>query len=167
VSPRILASLLLSLALSPWLAAPAVAAKPPAVQKTAKVRLAAAVAEARKWQPDAFLVYVGTDTANPDGTAYSWMFSFGSPKTKDQVSVIVDDGGEVSRLPSFSANTKPLGEFIDSDAAMAAAVKAGMKTRTYGMKMSLKVADRAEWFMSDSDFGYTIDAGTGKLLSKE
>ncbi len=50
---------------------------------------------------------------------------------------------------------------------MTAAVAAGMKTNKFGMKMSLKMSKRAEWFMSDRDFSYTIDAATGKFLKKE
>ena len=79
----------------------------------------------------------------------------------------VDDKGEVSQFPGFTAFRNPLGDFIDSDQAMAAAVATGLKTNTFGMKMSLKSTDHAEWFIPGSDLSFTIDAVTGKLLSKE
>ncbi|MCJ7629152.1 MAG: hypothetical protein MUO50_12290 [Longimicrobiales bacterium] len=136
-------------------------------QPTAKAHLAAAAAAAKKWQADAVLVVVETSTANPDGTAYAWMYLYDSAKAGSQMVAIVNEEGEISTMPSpVTAFSKPLGDFIDSDVAMAAAVAAGMKTNNFGMGMSLKMSDRAEWFMSDMDFGYTIDAVTGKLLEK-
>jgi len=135
---------------------------------TAKTWLAAAAAEARKWQTDALLVVVDTSTAEPDGSAYSWMYLYDSPASKQQAAVMVDEKGDVSIMPSPStAFRKPLGEFVDSPVAMAAAVAAGMKTHGFGMKMSLKMAGRAEWFMSDRDYSYTVDAATGQFLKKE
>lgn len=138
-----------------------------AAQPTVKAQLAAATAEAKKWQPDAVLIAVDTSTANPDGSAYTWGYLFDSPKARDQVMIMVDDKGEVSQFPGFTAFRNPLGDFIDSDQAMAAAVAAGLKTNTFGMKMSLKSTDHAEWFIPGSDLSFTIDAVTGKLLSKE
>lgn len=135
---------------------------------TAKTGLAAATAEARKWQADAILVAVETSTAEPDGSAYSWMYLYDSPASKQHAAVLVDEKGEVSMMPSSAtAFSKPLGEFVDSQVAMAAAVAAGMKTHAFGMSMSLTMSERAEWFMSDSDHGYTVDATTGKFLKKE
>jgi hypothetical protein len=136
---------------------------------TAKAGLAAAAAAAHKWQADAVLVVVETSTAEPDGRAYTWMYLYDSPASKQQAAVMVDDKGEVSLTPTpiVGAFRKPLSEFVDSDRAMAAAVAAGMKTHKFGMKMSLKMSKGAEWFMSDRDFGYTIDAATGKFLKKE
>jgi hypothetical protein len=135
---------------------------------TAKTGLAAATAEASKWQADAVLVVVETSTAEPDGTAYSWMYLYDSPASKQQAAVLVDEKGEVSLMPgAATAFHEPLGEFVDSPVAMAAAVAAGMKTHDFGMKMSLTMSKRAEWFMSDRDHGYMVDAATGKFLRKE
>jgi hypothetical protein len=153
-------------AAGPAAAASGGAVKAPA-KPTAKARLALAAAAAKKWRADAALTYVTTNTANPDGTAASWMYIYDSPAGKEQRMVIVDEGGGVEVMPNSTAFRKPLGEFVDSDRAMAAAVAAGMKTNTWGMAMSLSVGERAEWFMSDPKFTYTIDAATGKLLAKE
>jgi hypothetical protein len=135
---------------------------------TAKKGLVAATAEARKWQADAVLVVVETSTAEPDGSAYSWMYLYDSPASKQQAAVLVDEKGNVSLMPSpATAFRQPLGEFVDSPVAMAAAVAAGMKTHGFGMKMSLTMSKRAEWFMSDRDYSYTVDGATGKFLGKE
>lgn len=164
--PVLIFFILLALTIPPLGVASSAAA---AALPTAKTRLAAAAAESRKWQADAILVVVETSTAEPDGSAYAWMYLYDSPASKQQAAVIADDKGEISLTPTsiISAFRKPLGEFVDSDRAMAAAVAAGMNTHKFGMKMSLTMSDRAEWFMSDRDFSYTIDATTGKLLKKE
>ncbi|HLE19001.1 MAG TPA: hypothetical protein VI728_12040, partial [Syntrophales bacterium] len=66
-----------------------------AAGKTAKALLPLATAEAKKWQPDAALVYLETKTADPDGTVAvkpfpgTWTFIFMSPKTKKKVGVMV------------------------------------------------------------------------------
>jgi len=118
-------------------------------------------------RPDAVLVAIDTSTANPDGSAYTWAYLYYSSKAGDQTLIMIDDEGKVSQFPGMTAFTKPISDFIDSDQAMAAAVAAGLKTNNFGMKMSLKNADRAEWFIPGSDLSYTIDAISGKLLSKE
>jgi hypothetical protein len=50
---------------------------------------------------------------------------------------------------------------------MTAAVAAGMKTQKFSTKMSPTKSQRAERFMSDRDFSYTIDAATGKFHKKK
>lgn len=134
---------------------------------TAKANLAAATAEAKKWQADAVLIMVETSTAKPDGSAYSWLYVYNSPKGGNMISIMIDDEGEVSQFPGVSAFRKPISDFVDSDQAMAAAVEAGLKTHDFGMTMSLKNADRAEWSIPGSEVVYSIDAVTGKFLSKE
>jgi len=136
-------------------------------QSTAKTHLVAATAEARKWQSDAVLVTIETKTAKPDGSAYTWAYLYDSPKAGDQVLIMIDEEGEVTRFPGITVFKKNIGDFIDSDQAMVAAIAAGLKTNDFGMTMSLKKADRAEWFIPGSDLSYTIDAVSGKLLSKE
>ena len=81
------AGLVLVLTLPFWIpgaAGPAAAADKGPAPPTAKARLAHAAAEAKKWQADAALTYVSTDTAAADGTAPMWMYLYDSPKTKEQ-----------------------------------------------------------------------------------
>jgi len=152
------------------LASPALAAG-----KTAKALLPLAVAEATKWQPDAALVNLETKGAEPDGTVSVkplpglWSFTFMSPKTKKKILVTVDGKGEVTRLDSGYYKNVVVGEFtVDSDRAMAEAVKNGLKTNKFGMSMSLENREgRAQWQMLDDKHFYYVDANTGKFLREE
>lgn len=146
-----------------------------AAGKTAKALLPSATAEAKKWQPDAALVYLETQTAQPDGTVAvsafggTWVFIFVSPKTKNKVGVMVDGKGNVTRMDTAFYKNDILGEFtVDSDKAMTEAIKNGLKTNDWGMSMSLgKNAGRAEWRMLDKTHFYYIDANSGRFLRKE
>ncbi len=146
-----------------------------AAGKTAKALLPLAAAEAKKWQADAALIYLETRTAEPDGTVAAkpfpgtWVFIFMSPKTKKKVGVMVDGKGKVTRSDAAYYNNDVLGEFtVDSNKAMAEAVKNGLKTNDFGMIMSLeKNAGRAEWKMLDKTHFYYIDANSGRFLRKE
>ncbi len=146
-----------------------------AAGKTAKALLPLATAEAKKWQPDAALVYLETKTAEPDGTVAvkpfpgTWVFIFMSPKTKNKVGVMVDGKGKVTRIDTAFYKNEAVGEFtVDSDKAMIEAIKNGLKTNNFGMSMSLeKNAGRAEWQMLDKTYFYYIDADSGKFLKKE
>lgn len=146
-----------------------------AAGKTAKALLPLATAEARKWQPDAALVYLETKTAEPDGTVPvkpfpgTWVFMFISPKTKKKIGVMVDGKGQVTRMDSAFYKNDLVGEFtVDSDKAMTEAVKNGLKTNDFGMSMSLeKNKGRAEWQILDKTHFYYIDANSGRFLRKE
>lgn len=163
------ASLILMLFVA-TLASPALAAG-----KTAKSLLPLAAAEARKWQPDSVLVSIDTKSAQPDGTVAvggfpgAWGYTFYSPKTKKKALVMVDGKGKLSRDDSGYFKNDPVGEFsIDSDKAMAAAVKEGLKTNTYGMSMGLDhSAGRSEWRMLDNKFFYYVDATSGKTRKEK
>ncbi len=153
----------------------AIASPALAAGKTAKSLLPLAIGEAKKWQPDAALVYLETKTAEPDGTVAvkpfpgTWVFIFMSPKAKKKVGVMVDGKGQVSRLDTAYYKNDVVGEFtVDSDKAMTEAIKNGLKTNDFGMSMSLeKNAGRAEWQMLDKTHFYYVDANSGKFLRKE
>jgi hypothetical protein len=146
-----------------------------AAGKTAKALLPLAAGDAKKWQPDAALVYLETKTAEPDGTVPvkpfpgTWVFVFKSPKAKKQVGVMVDGKGRVTRMDTTFFQNDAVGGFtVDSDKAMGEAIKNGLKTNDYGMSMSLmKNAGRVEWRMLDKTHFYYIDANSGKFLKKE
>jgi hypothetical protein len=135
---------------------------------TAKSMLPKATGEAIKWQPDAVLVNINTD-ANPDGTGDLWAFTFLSPKTGQKMLIMVDSNGEVSTYDSSYFQNHIIGDFsVDSDKAMAEAIKNGLKTSKFGMKMNLESNGKnAEWRMLDDKNFYYIDANSGKLLRKE
>jgi hypothetical protein len=164
------AAYLALVALISAVASPAVAAG-----KTAKALLPLAMTEAKKWQPDAALVYLETKSAEPDGTVPvkpfpgTWVFIFISPKTKQKVGVMVDGNGKVARIDTAFYKNDAAGEFtVDSDKAVLEAIKNGLKTNDYGMSMSLeKNAGRTEWQMLDKTHFYYVDANSGRFLRKE
>ncbi len=82
---------------------------------------------------------------------------------------MVDGKGQVTRMDTAFYKNDVLGEFtVDSNKAMAEAIKNGLKTNDFGMNMSLeKNAGRAEWKMSDRTYLYYIDAISGRFLRKE
>lgn len=142
---------------------------------TAKALLPLATAEAKKWQPDAALVYLETESAQPDGTVPVkplpgvWTFIFMSPKTNKKVGIMVDGKGELTRIDTSYYKNDVVGEFtVDSDKAMSEAIRNGLKTSNVGMRMSLeKNAGRVEWRILDKTHFYYIDASRGTLLRKE
>jgi hypothetical protein len=146
-----------------------------AAGKTAKSLLPLATAEAKKWQPDAALIYLETKTAEPDGTVAvkpfpgTWVFIFISPKTKNKVGIMVDGKGNLTRMDAGFYKNDVVGEFAaDSDKAMTEAIKNGLRTNDYGMSMSLeKNAGRVEWQMLDKTHFYYIDANSGRFVRKE
>lgn len=142
---------------------------------TAKALLPKATAKAKKWQPDAALVHLGTEGAEPDGTVSAgpmsagWDFTFVSPKTKKKILVMVNPNGEILQIDSNYFKDEAVGEFtMDSNKAMAAAVKNGLKTNNFGMKMRLEENQgRAEWRMLDDKFFYYVDANSGKVRKEK
>jgi len=146
-----------------------------AAGKTAKALLPSAAAAAKKWQADGALVNIDTKSAQPDGTVATgpmpgvWAFTYYSPKTKQKALIMVDGKGKLFREDSGYFQTRSVGEFsVDSNQAMAAAVKNGLKTHTFGMSMGLESNDgRAEWRIADKEHFYYVDAGSGKFLRKE
>jgi len=108
----------------------ALAATPAAqAAQTAKAAVAQAAPAAAKWQPDAVLTHVSTLRGQGDGRAASWLCSYYSPRAKRSAIVTVRDGGKVEleadvRTTSVDAIGK---DFVDSDQAVAAAAKAGLK----------------------------------------
>ncbi len=146
-----------------------------AAGKTAKALFPLAEAEARKWQPDSVLVNIDTRSAQPDGTVATgplpgtWAYTFYSPRTKKKALVMVDAKGNLSRDDSGYFQTAPVGEFsVDSDKAMAAAVKDGLMTNLHGMSMGLEQnSGRSEWRMPDNKFLYYVDANSGKTRKEK
>lgn len=140
-----------------------------AADKTALVLLPQVLAEAKKWQADGALVNIDTQSASPKGRAPMWAYAFYSPKTKQKALIMADGQGKPSREASMYFRTAPVGEFsVDSDKAMATAVKNGLKVNNFGMGMSLESnSGKPEWRMLDTTHFYYVDAVGGKFLRKE
>jgi hypothetical protein len=97
--------------------------------QTAKAACARAAAPAAKWRPDARLTHVSTLRGQGDGRAANWLCSYYSAQAKKSAIVTVRDGGKVE-VDADVRNTSvdAIGsDFVDSDQAVAAAAKAGLK----------------------------------------
>ena len=136
--------------------------------KTAREMLPKAISEAKKWQSDAALVNINTSSAELNGKG-SWAFTFLSSKTGHKILILVDDDGETSQFESSYYKNDVVGEFtVDSDKAMAEAIKNGLQTHNFGMTMNLENYNGlAEWRLHDNENFYYIDANSGKLARKE
>lgn len=136
-----------------------------AADKSANALLTQATSEAQKWEKVATLVYVSTDSANPDGTAPMWGYVFESPKTKKQLFIMVDATGSASSHESHTTYHHPVvAAFADSNKIMAEAKKNGLKPNKYGTKMRL---DKTGWTVQEGDLFYILDAASGKFIRKE
>ena len=110
---------------------------------TAKSGLEKAVAEAKKWKPDAELSMVGTGNAKADGTSMFWNYDFQSKKTRTCARVMVLAIGRVT-TQDFGECTlaKPIATtFVDSPAAMAGAKAGGFQA---GEEISLVLNHRSD-----------------------
>jgi len=143
---------------------------------TARAALKDVQAAATKWQKDAVLTNVTTQTVDADGAAKEWSYLFYSPKTKQAYAVSVQSGKIADQHPVGPHLTDPVGEFVDSDAAMKSAkgngLKANMPTPMALMMMGQRTAKPGTYWTIGT--GYTpgevsvlIDAKSGKFFRKQ
>lgn len=148
---------------------------------TAKEGVKEATAAAQKWQPDAVLTHVSTLRGQGDGKAVDWLYSFYSPKAKKSAIVTAKDKA-VTDVAADVRNTSvdPLGpDFIDSDKAAEAAIKAGLKIdkTTKGLGYGLVVGNQAVgkpqlfWsvtVMNDNGFSaVTLNGKDGAFIKRD
>lgn len=140
-----------------------------AADKTARSLLSQIMAEAKTWQADGILVNINTQSASSKGTAPMWAYSFHSPKTKKKMLIMADGQDKPTFGDSMYFQTAPVGVFsIDSDQAMATAIKNGLKPNNFGMGMNLESNNgKPEWRLLDKTYFYYVDAANGKFLRKE
>ncbi|HEU0200136.1 MAG TPA: hypothetical protein VFR86_06840 [Burkholderiaceae bacterium] len=156
------------------------AAAPAFAASTAKAALKEVVAAGQKWQPDAVVTHVSTLFGQPDGKANSWIYTVYSPKAKKSATVTTKDTKVVEVLEVLrNTSTDPIGDFIDSDQATAAAAKAGL-TLDKGAKdlmMGLVVGGQAVgkptlyWTVSvmrgDNLSGVTLSGKDGTFIKRD
>lgn len=119
-----------------------VVAAPAFAASTAKAALKEVTAAGQKWQPDAVVTHLSTLFGQSDGKARSWIYMVYSPKAKKSATVTTEDMKVVEVLEVLrNTSVDPIGDFIDSDKATAAAVKAGLKvdkgTKSVGMGLTV------------------------------
>lgn len=95
----------------------------------AKSGLEKAVAESKKWKPDAELASVGTLNAKPDGTSFFWNYDFQSKKTGSCLRVMILATGKATTTDFGNCTlAKPIAtDFVDSPAAVAGAKAGGFQ----------------------------------------
>ncbi len=133
-------------------------------------------AAAQKWQKDAVLTNIATQTVGADGASKEWSYLFYSPGTKQAYAVSVKNGKIADQHPVGPHLTDPVGEFVDSDAAMKTAKANGLKAKLPTpmglMMMGQKTRSAGVYWMIGT--GYTpgevailIEAKSGKFSRKQ
>ena len=144
----------------------------------ARASLAAAIAAAQKWQPDAVLTGVSTMRASQDGRAAGWDYMFHSPKAGKACTFTFAGDRLADQLEVRPHMTdRVVATFVDSTAAAATAKANGVDSKGQPLVMSLLVMGQSTkapgtfWSVSG---GYTkgavtavVDAKTGKLAYKQ
>ncbi len=100
---------------------------------TARAELDKAKAKAKAWKADAVLLGINTSKADMDGRAYSpvamaglgWTYIFRSDTAKKNFFVAIGGNGMDAKETAVTSAKAINGEFVDSDKAMAEAVRNG------------------------------------------
>lgn len=143
--------------------------------ETAKAALKQAIAAGQKWQADAILTHVSTIEAKGDGKARSWLYNFYSPKTKKSA-IVTAVGTKLEIEPDVRTTSgDPIGDFLDSDKAVDAARKHGLKENN-SIAMGLTLFGKATkqprvlWGLTvmagNKMLTWSLDAKDGSLVNK-
>jgi hypothetical protein len=145
-----------------------------AAGSTAKTGLGKATEIAKKWKGDAVLTSISSLEVQSDGTARTWLFMFYSPASK-KYNIVTAKGTSFEDLEVNSGMSLPIvGEFLDSDKAVAEAKKNGMKGG--GISVGLNMGGIGEdarlyWSVNGGfekgDVSVTLDGKTGKFVKKD
>jgi hypothetical protein len=133
---------------------------------TARAALADAIAAAKQWKPDAILTNVTSITVGPDGKGTTWFYGFYSPRSNAFLNVTAK-GRMIDTLEVGTGQKDPLSqEFLDSDAIMDAAIKAGMKGASPRMGLT-----RTAWIVNGGsdkgDVGVWLNPRTGAVIKRQ
>lgn len=146
-----------------WIAA---AAPGHAAGNTARAALDDVIETAKHWHPDAILTSVYTASADVDGRATSWAYGFYSPKNGKYLNVTAK-GRSIDTLEITVGQSEPVpANFLDSDAVVAAASKAGMNADTMRMRLT-----KSQWLVNDGDqkgaLSIWLNPRTGRLIKRQ
>lgn len=141
---------------------------------TARAALGKSTELAKKWKADAVLTSISSLQVQPDGTAKSWLYMFYSPGSK-KYNIVTVKGASLEDLEVNSGMNLPIvGEFLDSDKAVAEAKKNGLKgsSISVGLNMGGVGKDaRLYWSVNGGfekgDVSVTLDGKTGKFVKKD
>ena len=141
---------------------------------TAKANLTAAIDAAKKWQADAFLILVTGSRVNPDGTRMYWDYGAYSPSAKKCAMINVINGqSNATVVGGPECAEAKIGDFIDSDQALAIAQKSGLTKPNVDMSVanSPHTGKQVIWMIIENglrdkgDLEIDIDAATGKVIT--
>ena len=141
---------------------------------TAKAALAKSTELAKKWKADAVLTSISSLEVQSDGTAKTWLHMFYSSGSK-KYNIVTVKGTSVEEMEVNSGMNLPIvGEFLDSDKAVAEAKKNGLKGNSISVGLNMggigKDA-RLYWSVNGGfekgDVSVTLDGKTGKFVKKD
>jgi hypothetical protein len=168
-SRRFIPLLLLSFVL--FVARDAGAQSPP---RLAKAGVPQAVAAAKRWRPDARLIQIAGSRVRADGMQSSWKYGFFSAAARTCLIVQIGAAVRTTEAGGPLCESPPLGDFMDSDAAIHIARKNGIERANVTMVVSMVPAPggpRPVWIVMEGggmrmgDVSVDIDAETGKILN--
>jgi uncharacterized protein YxeA len=137
-----------------------------AAGNTAKVALKQATDAAKEWKPDAVLTSISSSTVGEDGKGTTWFYGFYSRRADSYLNVTAK-GRTVETLEVGTGRKESLAaDFIDSDQAMAEAIK--LRIRGKGPSMGLT---RTAWIVNGGsvkgDTGVWLNPRTGRLIKRQ
>jgi hypothetical protein len=132
----------------------------------ARAALDDATAAAKQWKPDAILTSVSSNTVDIDGKGVAWFYSFYSLKANSYLAV-TSKGRSIDTMQIGTGQTDSVpADFLDSDKAMAEAVKAGLKGDAMRMQLT-----RAQWVINSGDkkgdLSVWLNPRTGRLIKRQ
>ena len=141
---------------------------------TAKAGLGKSTELAKKWKADAVLTSISSLEVQADGTAKTWLYMFYSPASK-KYNIVTVKGSSFEDLEVNSGMSLPIvGEFLDSDKAVAEARKNGLKgsSISVGLNMGgIGKGARLYWSVNGGfekgDVSVTLDGKTGTFVKKD
>ncbi len=144
---------------------------------TAKAALKEVTAASKAWQADAVLTHVSTLSAQPDGTARSWLYTAYSPKAKKSAIITARDTKvEVDEVLRNTSIDPLADDWMDSDKTLDAARKAtlALPARDIGLGLTTFGAGplkRVFWtvtVMTDAAItSVMLDPKTGALVRRD
>jgi hypothetical protein len=137
-----------------------------AAGSTARTALESAIEAAKQWRPDAILSSVYTAGADIDGKSTSWSYGFYSPKAGSYLNVAARGRSITTLEIAVGQNVAVPADFLDSDLAVAAATKAGIKAESMRMRLT-----KTEWLVNSGDqkgaLTIWLNPRTGRLIKSQ
>ena len=143
---------------------------------TAKAYLGEAIAAAKKWRADAFLIQLTCSRVSPDGTCLYWDYGAYSPSAKKCAIINVINGqANAAEAGGPECAEAKVGDFIDSNQAMTIAKQNGLSKQDVAMSVlnSPHTGKQVIWMIIEEglrnkgDLEIDLDAATGKVISAD